>query len=63
MKKERDVKCYIVNSDISMFEYELLDGVKTFQIEIIGESKKRYVLANFSKKKDAKEYLKRLGVV
>ena len=54
--KEKNVKCYIVNEDMSIFEYELLDKVKTFQVELIGKSNKRYVIANFKTLRQAKEY-------
>lgn len=57
---EKKVKCYIVNSDISLFEYEILDGVKTFQIEIISKSKKRYILGNYNTMKEAKNYIQRV---
>ena len=57
---EKKVKCYIVNKDISIFEYYILDTVKTFQVEIIGESGKRYIIGNFNTMKEAKEYVKRI---
>lgn len=54
---KKDVKCYIVNRDVSIFQYEILDGVMTNQVEIIGESKKRYIVGNFKTLKEAKEYV------
>ena len=61
MAKEKDVKCYIINKDISIFEYEILEGVKTFQVECVGKSNKRYIIGNFKSMKDAKLYLERIG--
>lgn len=62
MKKVKDVKCYIINNDISIFEYYILDGVKTFQVELTGKSEKRYIIGNFKTLKQAKNYIKRIGV-
>lgn len=61
MQKDKDVKCYIVNADIDIFEYEILDGVKTFQVECVGKSKKRYIIGNFKTLKDAKLYTEKIG--
>lgn len=54
----KNVKCYIINNDISIFEYELLENMKTFQVEIISKTNKRYILGNFSTLKKAKDYIK-----
>lgn len=59
--KEKNIKCYIVNNDVSIFEYEMLDGVKIFQVEAIGKSGKRYVLGNFKNMKEAKKYIEEIG--
>lgn len=58
MKKEKDVKCFIVNNDISIFQYEWLDNVKVNQVELIGKSNKRYILGMFETLKDAKDYIR-----
>lgn len=55
---DNKVKCHIINADISVFEYEILDGVKTFQIELISKSNKRYIIGNYKTLKEAKEYIK-----
>lgn len=52
--------CYVINEDITIIQYEILDGVKTNQIEIIGKSKKRYIVANFKTLKEAMEFVKRM---
>ena len=57
----KDVKCYMVNKDVSIFEYEILEDVKTFQVEMIGKSGKRYIIANFNTLKEAKQFVKRIG--
>lgn len=58
--KMKDVKCYIVNKDLSIYEYEILEKVKTFQVELVGKSKARYIIANFGTLKEAKEYCERI---
>ena len=59
--KEREVKCFIVNKDISIFQYELLEGYMTNQVEIIGESGKKYILGNFKTLKEAKDFVNRIN--
>ena len=63
--KDNEVKCYIINENISIFEYYWFENIKTFQVEIsFKEPKKnsvRYILGNFKSMKDAKEYIKRIG--
>ena len=54
----KNVKCYIINEDISIFEYEILENVKTFQVEIVSKTNKRYILGNFSTMGKAKSYIK-----
>ena len=60
MKKEREVKCLIINNDISMYEYEILEGVKTYQVEIIGKSGKKYII-NFNTKQEAKNFIEHIN--
>ena len=57
-KYKKGVKCYIVNKDVSIFDYELLDNCRVFQVEMVGETKRRYILGMFSTMKEAKEYIK-----
>ena len=54
------VKCYVINNDISIFEYYLLDDYKTFQVEIISKTNKRYIIGSFDTMKKAKDYVKRI---
>lgn len=63
VESDKKIKCYIVNRDVSIFEYEILENVKTFQVEIVGKSGKRYIINNFKSMKKAKEYLKIIGVL
>ena len=60
MIKMKEVKCHIINDDITIFEYYLLPNVKTFQVEIISKTKRKYIVGNFNTMKQAKEYVKRL---
>lgn len=55
---DKKVKCYIVNKDVSIFQYELLEGIMTNQVEITGESKKSYIVGSFKTLKEAKDYVK-----
>lgn len=54
------VKCHIINNDFTIFEYYLLPGEKTFQVEITSKTKRNYIVGNFKTMKQAKEYVKRL---
>lgn len=56
--KPKEVKCFIVNNDISIFQYNLIDNVKVNQVELIGKSNKRYILGMFKTLKEAKDYIK-----
>ena len=58
MAKERKVKCLIVNNDVDIFQFEILDGVMTNQVEMLSKSGKRYILGNFPTLKEAKEYVR-----
>lgn len=58
MGKERNVKCFIVNNDISIFQYEWFENMKVNQVELIGKSNKRYILGMFKTLKEAKDYIK-----
>lgn len=58
---KKDVKCYIVNNDVAIFEYYIFEGIKTFQVECTGKSGKRYIINNFKTLKEAKEYIERIG--
>ena len=56
--KQKEVKCYIVNKDVAIYQYEILDGVMTNQVEIDGKSGNKYIVGNFNTLKEAKEYIK-----
>lgn len=56
--KQKEVKCYIVNNDVAVYQYEILDGVMTNQVELVGKSGTRYIVGNFKTLKEAKEYIK-----
>lgn len=60
--KENEVKCLIINNDISIYSYELIKGCgKMHQVEMIGKSGKRYILAVFSTLKEAKDFCERIN--
>ena len=50
----KDVKCYIVNKDISIFEYV---DYKFFVVSITGISKKRYEVGGFKTLEEAKNFI------
>lgn len=52
----KDVKCYIVNKDISIFEYDNL-----FHVLITGESKKYYDVYQCDTIEEARSYINKIN--
>lgn len=53
----KNVKCYIVNNDISIFEY--ID-YKFYVVSIIGISEKRYEVGGFRTLEEAKKFVEEM---
>lgn len=53
---DNQIKCYIINKDISIF-YEL---DKMYHVNIVGESKKYYDIIQFNTLDEAKAYVNKI---